>query len=60
MTQRTKKEMSAILARLDEQIGPLDKWSDEALEGLSDWLKETLAIVEHQWVNRDASSEADC
>ena len=60
MTQRTKKEMSALLAKLDEQIGPMDKWADEALEGLNDWLNKTLASVEHQWVSRDDTSDADC
>ncbi len=59
MTQRTEKEMTALLSKVAEQVGPLDKWSDQALEVFSDWLAETGATVEHEWVKRDSDSEAD-
>lgn len=35
MTQRTEREMAAILARFDEQLGRLDTWST-ALRKLDD------------------------
>jgi hypothetical protein len=59
MTQRTEKEMTALLTKFDLQIGPLDKWSDQALEMLNDWLTENSGSVEHEWVKRDSESEAD-
>lgn len=59
MTSRTDKEMDALLNKFDLQIGPLDKWSDQALEKINDWLTKTSETVEHEWVKRDSSSEAD-
>lgn len=59
MSQRTDKEMAALLAKFDKQIGILDKWSDQALEVLNDWLASTGEMVEHEWVKRDSSSETD-
>jgi hypothetical protein len=59
MTSRTDKEMEALLAKFDVQIGPLNKWSDQALEKLNDWLTETGETVTHEWVKRDSESEAD-
>ncbi len=59
MTQRSDKEMTALLSKFNDQIGPMDKWSDEALEVLNDWLASTGETVEHEWVKRDSDSEAD-
>lgn len=60
MTSRTEKEMTELLAKFNEQIGLLDKWSDQALEVLNDWLTDTSGQVEHEWVKRDADTSADC
>jgi len=59
MTSRTEKEMSALLVKFNELIGPLDKWSEQAIERLNGWLADTSMEVEHEWVKRDNTSEAD-
>jgi hypothetical protein len=59
MTSRTDKEMTALLGKFNEQIGPLEKWSDQALEVLNAWLSDTGEAVSHEWVKRDSNSEAD-
>lgn len=59
MTSRTDKEMAALLGKFDIQIGPLDKWSDAALEQLNEWLKNTSETVTHEWVKRDNETESD-
>lgn len=59
MTSRTEKEMTALLSKFTEQIGPMDKWSDQALELLNDWLTRTSESVAHEWVKRDNDSETD-
>ena len=51
---RTDKEMEALLIKFDKQIGPLDKWSEEALERLNDWLADTSTEVEKEWAKRDS------
>lgn len=40
MTQRTEREMAAILAKFDEQLGRLDTWSVAALKKLDDWVRD--------------------
>lgn len=59
MTQRTEKEMVALLDKFMEQIGNFDKWAEPALEALNNWLADTSMEVEHEWVKRDSESEAD-
>lgn len=59
MSQRTDKEINALLEKFDLQIGPMDKWSDQALELLNDWLTKTSESVAHEWVKRDSESESD-
>jgi len=59
MTTRTEKEMSALLDKIDDLIGPMDQWTDQALEALNGWLADTSTKVEHEWVKRDSNSEAD-
>lgn len=59
MSQRTDKEINALLEKFDLQIGSMDKWSDQALELLNDWLAKTSEGVAHEWVKRDSESESD-
>lgn len=59
MTSRTDKEMDALLGKFDLQLGSLEKWSDQALEKLNDWLTGTGETVRHEWVKRDSETEAD-
>jgi hypothetical protein len=59
MTQRTEKEMTALLTKFNVQISTLDKWSDQALETFNNWLTANSDAVEHEWVKRDSGSEAD-
>lgn len=59
MASRTEKEMAALLAKFNEQIGPLDKWSGSALEKFNDWLADTSIEIETEWVKRDESSDGD-
>lgn len=59
MTSRTDKEMAALLNKINELIGPLDRWSDQALVRLNNWMTETGDHVQHEWIKRDSNSEAD-
>jgi hypothetical protein len=59
MASRTEKEMAALLAKFNEQIGPLDKWSEPAMEKLNDWLADTSIELETEWVKRDGGSDSD-
>ena len=38
MPRRSSREMEALLAKMDLQMGPLEKWSAEALETLDSWI----------------------
>lgn len=49
MSKRNAKEMAALLAKIDEQLGPLDRWSDAALVKLDEW-KQTL---DRRWMEID-------
>ena len=53
MTTRTEKEMTALLAKFDLQLGLLDKWSEDALEKLNDWLENGSINVEKEWAKRN-------
>jgi hypothetical protein len=59
MTSRTEKEMTALLVKFKEQIGPFCKWSDTALEMFNTWLVDTGAEITHEWVKRDSDRESD-
>jgi hypothetical protein len=59
MANRTDKEMAALLGKFNELLGPMDKWSDAALERINNWLETTGKTVEHEWLKRDSTSEAD-
>ena len=41
--------MDALLAKIDEQIGPLDKWSESALEKLGAWVMD----FDRRWTDMD-------
>lgn len=40
MSLRTEREMLALLAKFDEQLGRFDTWSPAALCKLEEWRKE--------------------
>lgn len=40
MMRRSGREMGILAAKLKDQIGPIDKWSDAGLETLTQWLAE--------------------
>lgn len=51
--QRPATEMSALLARFQFALGPMDRWSDDALEELENWLVNRRLGVTHEWLKRD-------
>ena len=46
---RSSKEMDALLAKIDVMIGPLDKWTEEALLKLSAWIMD----FDRRWTELD-------
>ena len=38
MTQRSKREMDALLVKMNAQMGPPNKWCVEALKTLDSWM----------------------
>ena len=40
--------MEALLAKIDEQIGPLEKWSAEALDALDTWLTDIHLDIDEE------------
>ena len=54
MTGRNGREMEVLLVKLDEQIGPLEKWSAEALAVLDLWLTDL-----HLDINEDMDGRED-
>ena len=56
MTARSSKEMAALLAKMDELIGPLGKWSVEAIEELNYWLADLNLDTTEELAGRDDKS----
>lgn len=56
MTQRAEREMVAILAKFDEQLGRLDTWSNAALEKLHAWLGD----VDRRRMEHDSELHCNC
>jgi hypothetical protein len=57
MAQRSKREMEALAAKLKEQIGPVEKWSNDALVSLTRWLADYHMTLSQELVKRgDGSS----
>ncbi|HEX8986402.1 MAG TPA: hypothetical protein VF816_00455 [Rhodocyclaceae bacterium] len=53
MMMRHKKEMLALLARVKEQLGPLEKWSEDALMQLDKWASDLRSEIGNEGVVRD-------
>lgn len=56
MTQRTEREMAAILTKFDEQLGRLDTWSTAALTKLDEWIAE----LEKRRMTHDPELNCNC
>jgi len=48
--------MDALLAKMDAQMGPLEKWSAEALETLDSWMADLRLDINDQILARDDES----
>jgi hypothetical protein len=59
MELRTENEMIALISAFHDQLGPLDKWSQKALENLSIWLNDTGIDIENEWVRRNNEAGSD-
>jgi hypothetical protein len=49
---RSSKEMDALLAKIDEMIGPLDKWSEDTLLKLNAWVMD----FDRKWTALDGET----
>ncbi len=47
------KEMAAVLYRVQSLLGPLDRWSDDALSELENRLVTLRLGIEREWIRRD-------
>ncbi len=56
MSQRTEREMAALLAKFDEQLGRLDTWSEAARCKLEAWRKD----LEHRQMEVDPDLHCNC
>lgn len=56
MTQRTEREMTALLAKFEEQLGRLDTWSPTALVKLEAWVRE----LDRRWMEIDPDLRCNC
>lgn len=55
MTQRTKREMEALAGKWKDHIGPIDKWSSDALLALTRWLADYHMELSQELASRDAA-----
>lgn len=53
MMTRHNKEMMALVAKFNEQIGPLERWSEDALKTLDRWLSDLRLEIENEGVTHD-------
>lgn len=53
MTPRCSREMDALLSKMAAQLGPLEKWSAEALEALDSWMADLRLDINDQILARD-------
>lgn len=51
--KRPVKEMAAVLFRVQSLLGPLERWSDDALAELEDRLVTLRLGIAREWVRRD-------
>lgn len=56
MTRRSNREMEALLVKLNAQMGPLEKWSAEALETLDSWMADLRLDINEEILTRDDES----
>lgn len=52
-TKRPAKEMATVLYRVQNLLGPLDRWSDDALAELENRLVTLRFGIEREWIRRD-------
>ena len=53
MTLRFSKEMAELLLKMDAQIGPLEKWSADALETIDSWMANHRLDINEEILGRD-------
>ncbi len=52
MAQRSKREMEALATKLKEHIGPVEKWSNDALVSLTRWLADYHMLLSQELAKR--------
>lgn len=57
MKGRSGREMETLLLKMDEQFGPLEKWSSEALAVLDLWLSDLHMDINEEMEGRQDWSE---
>ena len=53
MSRRSSREMDALVAKIREQIGPLEKWSEAALENQVKWIVDYQLELSKELAKRD-------
>jgi hypothetical protein len=52
-TKRPAEEMAAVLYRMQNLLGPLERWSDDALADLESRLVNLRLGIEREWIRRE-------
>ena len=56
MSQRSKREMEVLAAKLKDHIGPVEKWSADALTSLTRWLADYHIELSQELARRESEA----